>query len=188
MAYKAPRPERNLWEQSYVPELIRGLSVAMRHFFRNVIGRRDTVTLQYPEERRVYPPRFRGVHRLTQRPDGSPRCTACYCCRTACPAECIAITAGEFPEDHPSAGLEKYPVEFTIDELRCVFCGLCVESCPCDAIRMDTGLHPRPVEAREHLIYRRDLLLSITDTAGNVLTANPRRDGAGVHPLRSPDR
>ena len=86
MPYEVPRPERNLWEQSYVPEIIRGLAVTMRHFFRNVIGRRDTVTLQYPEERRPYPPRFRGVHRLTQRSDGAPRCTACYCCQTACPA------------------------------------------------------------------------------------------------------
>lgn len=175
MPFIVPRPERNLWEQSYVPETIRGLSVTLRHFFRNVLGRRDTVTLLYPEERRSYPPRFRGVHRLTQRSDGSPRCTACLCCQTACPAECIRIVPGEYPEGHGLAHVEKYPAEFTLDELRCVFCGLCVEACPCDAIRMDTGLHPRPVEARGHLIYERNLLLSVSDRNGNVLTANPRK-------------
>jgi NADH-quinone oxidoreductase subunit I len=175
MPYVVRRPERNLWEQSYLPETVRGLAVTMRHFFRNLFGRRDTVTLQYPEQRLPYPPRFRGLHRLTQRDDGAPRCTACMCCATACPAECIHIEAGEYPENDPHAALEKYPVEFTIDELRCVFCGLCVEACPCDAIRMDTGLHPKPVEAREHLIYERDLLLSITDVKGDYLTGNPRR-------------
>jgi NADH-quinone oxidoreductase subunit I len=175
MPYVVRRPERNLWEQSYLPETGRGLGVTMRHFFRNVLARRDTVTVEYPEERPPYPKRFRGVHRLTQRDDGSPRCTACACCQTACPAECIRITAAEYPEGHPLAHVEKYPVEFMIDELRCVFCGLCVESCPCDAIRMDTGLHPRPVEARAHLVYDRNLLLSTTDAQGSVATANPRR-------------
>jgi NADH-quinone oxidoreductase subunit I len=175
MPYVVKRPERNLWEQSYVPETLRGMGITLRHFFRNVVGRRDTVTLLYPEQRRAYPPRFRSVHRLTQREDGAPRCTSCMCCQTACPAECIHIVAGEYPEGHVLAHIEKYPAEFWIDELRCVFCGLCVEACPCDAIRMDTGLHPRPVEARPHLMYERNLLLSITDTSGNVLTANPRR-------------
>jgi NADH-quinone oxidoreductase subunit I len=149
--------------------------VTLRHFFRNVFGRRDTVTLEYPEQRLPYPPRFRGIHRLTQREGGAPRCTACMCCQTACPAKCIHIEAAEYPADHSSAPFEKYPAVFTIDELRCVFCGLCVEACPCDAIRMDTGLHPKPVEHRADLMYERNLLLSITDTAGRLLTSNPRR-------------
>lgn len=175
MPYVVPRPERNLWEQSYLPETVRGLGVTLRHFFRNVFGRRDTVTLLYPEQRRPYPQRFRGVHRLAQRDDGSPRCTACMCCRTVCPAECIHIVAAEYPAEHPLARVEKYPAEFWIDELRCVACGLCVEACPCDAIRMDTGLHRRPVEARSHLVYERNLLLSITDTKGSLCTSDPAR-------------
>ena len=39
---------------------------------------------------------------------------------------------------------------------------------------MDTGLHPRPVEARGHLVYERNLLLSATNTQGELLTENPR--------------
>ena len=58
----------------------------MRHFFKNtkemVLGQRpDPVleslddgitTISYPEQKRPYPERFRGLHRLTLREDGSP--------------------------------------------------------------------------------------------------------------------
>ena len=73
------------------------------------------------------------------RPDGTPRCVACNCCSTACPADCIAIVGADTGHD----GVEKYPISFDIDILQCVFCGLCVEACPCDAIRMDTGKFPQ---------------------------------------------
>ncbi len=65
-----------------------------------------------------------------------------------------------------------YPSSFVIDELRCVFCGFCVEACPVDAIRMDTGLHAVPYDSREQFIYRRELLMSLSDRSGSRLTAN----------------
>ena len=70
-------------------------------------------------------------------------------CATACPAQCIYIEAAEVEGDP----IEKYPVQFVIDELRCVVCGFCVEACPKDAIRMDTGEHPPPTYEREGQIY-----------------------------------
>jgi NADH-quinone oxidoreductase subunit I len=139
-----------LWERLYVPEVLRGLSVTTFHFFRNLslhvlhsLGlaeqTRAAYTTQYPEERKRYPDSYRGSHRLTLKEDGSVRCTACFLCATACPANCIFIEAGE----HPDPTVEKFPLRYEIDTLRCIYCGMCVEACPCDAIRMDTYVHPR---------------------------------------------
>ena len=189
--------ERNLTTQSYVPEILKGLAVSMRHFFVNTkqmvknerpdptVGRweQGLTTISYPEQRRPYPERFRGVHRLTQRDDGSPRCVACLCCSTACPAQCIYIEAGEYPPGDKRAGYERYPVKFVIDELRCIFCGFCVEACPCDAIRMDTGQHAVPYDSREQFIYGKDLLLNFASHRGEVKTENPRHEpGDPSHP------
>ena len=144
------RPKLTLLERTYLPQVLDGLAVTTRHFLRNLalhtlhlLGiarhRRAAVTVQYPEERKVYSDGFRGAHRLTLKPDGSVRCTACFLCATACPAKCIHIEAGE----HPDPDVEKYPVRYEIDTLQCIYCGMCVEACPCDAIRMDTYIHPR---------------------------------------------
>jgi NADH-quinone oxidoreductase subunit I len=168
--------------------VVRGLGKTIGYALRNtkdlVLGtRNDPVlesistganTISYPEQKRPYPERFRGVHRLTQREDGSPRCVACLCCSTACPAQCIHIEAGDYAADETRQGYEKYPKRFVIDELRCIFCGYCVEACPCDAIRMDTGIHPAPYDSRDQFIYEKDLLLSIPGRAGEHETENPR--------------
>src|SRR5262245_65265915 len=154
------KPKRTFAEQVYVPEIVKGLGVTMRHFFKNTFNKRENteiVTIAYPEEKRPYPERFRGVHRLTTRDDGSPRCVACLCCSTACPAQCIHIVADEYPECDTRRGYERYPQSFVIDELRCIFCGYCVEACPCDAIRMDTGMHAVPYDSRDQFIYKKDL-------------------------------
>ena len=78
-----------------LPALAKGLGVTMRHFFTNIATGKDIVTVQYPEEKVPYPERYRGLHRLMQRDDGSVRCVACMCCPTACPAHCITIVAEE---------------------------------------------------------------------------------------------
>jgi NADH-quinone oxidoreductase subunit I len=189
--------QRDIEVESYLPEIARGVGISMKHFFENtremvrgerpdpVLERFDggITTISYPEQKRPYPERFRGLHRLTTRQDGSMRCVACLCCSTACPAQCIFIEAGEYPPGDSRRGYERYPVKFVIDELRCVFCGYCVEACPCDAIRMDTGLHPVPYDSREQFIYERDLLLSMQGQSGTFETANPRHEpGEASHP------
>jgi NADH-quinone oxidoreductase subunit I len=186
MAKLVSKPSRTFAEQAFIPEIVKGLGITMRHFFKNTFGKRensDIVTISYPEERRVYPERFRGVHRLTHRADASPRCVACLCCSTACPAQCIHIEAAEYEPGDPRYGYERYPKVFVIDELRCIFCGYCVEACPCDAIRMDTGMHVPASTRREHFIFDKEMLMSIPGQDGTFLTANPRHEpGDATHP------
>lgn len=144
------REALTFWERTYLPQIVGGLMVTFYRFFRNltlhglhVVGlAKDTpaaVTTQWPDQIKHYPDNYRGSHRLTLKEDGSVRCTACFLCATACPANCIYIEAGEHPDPH----VEKFPLRYEIDTLRCIYCGLCVEACPCDAIRMDTYVHPR---------------------------------------------
>jgi NADH-quinone oxidoreductase subunit I len=149
---------RGLWEELFIPELVRGLTITLRHFLSNTLFRKwqnNIVTVRYPEEKRLYPERFRGVHRLMYRQDGTLRCVACMMCSTICPANCIHIEAGELDSSNSA---EKYPIRFDIDELVCVVCGMCVEACPCDAIRMDSGIHMIPVERRSEALLSREAL------------------------------
>jgi NADH-quinone oxidoreductase subunit I len=191
------KPARTISDQTYVVETAKGVGVTLKHFFKNfgqmVTNRRPdqmeinqdegVATLEYPDEKRAYPERFRGVHRLTHREDGSPRCVACLMCSTACPAQCIYIKPGEYPEGDARRGYERYPVEFVIDELRCIFCGYCVEACPCDAIRMDTGMHMTALDNRASFIYDKEKLMSIPSQHGEFKTANPRHEpGDPTHP------
>jgi NADH-quinone oxidoreductase subunit I len=167
------REALTFWEKTYLPQIVGGLMVIIYRFFRNLflhglhaVGvAKDTVaavTTQYPDEYKSYPDNFRGSHRLTLKEDNSVRCTACFLCATACPANCIFIEAGEHPDPH----VEKFPLRYEIDTLRCIYCGMCVEACPCDAIRMDTYVHPRIwgykrsdfIETKDIFIHRSKVL------------------------------
>ncbi len=147
----------NLLERIYLYEIARGLSVTMRHFFKNLFNPAGMPTVQYPEQ--TIPlagnARFRTRHRLKIRADGSPKCVACFMCQTACPAYCIKIEAAEYPSNN----VEKYPAVFNIDLSRCVMCGMCVEACPEDAIAMDTAEIPGGAAARAELMMTRETLL-----------------------------
>jgi NADH-quinone oxidoreductase subunit I len=153
-------------ERIYLFEVAKGLVLTAKHFVVNFprhvlrgfgmkIGKGETVTIEYPEERRPFARRLRTRHRLTKRQDGSPRCVACMMCETICPARCIHIVAVE----NPDPDIEKMPRVFDIDIGVCVFCGFCVEACPEDAIRMDTGIVELAAYTREGMIYRMEQLL-----------------------------
>ena len=167
------REEMDFLEKIYVWEVAKGVWITFGRLVRNltihilhVLGIFKSVsaaaTIQYPNERRAYPTRFRGRHRLTLKDSGDVKCTACFLCATACPAKCIYIEAAE----HSDKDVEKFPKRYEIDTLLCIYCGYCVEACPVDAIRMDTGLHPEVyppdprmfIEDKETLMQRsRDL-------------------------------
>ncbi len=148
------RPRLSIAERIYLPAILRGLAVTARHFVTNLVHPSRRITIEYPEAARPMPPGYRAEHRLTVRPDGSVRCTACMLCATVCPAECISIEAEEVADPQ----VEKRAASFTIDMLRCVFCGLCVEACPCDAIRMDTGRFDNASFTRSGLLYAMERL------------------------------
>jgi len=153
----------SLSQQLFVPAIAEGLGVTFKHFVtnfaKNVVGLRkksEIQTIEYPEEKKRYPERHRGLHRLMLREDGQVRCVACMMCPTVCPAHCITIV----PEEAPDGTIEKRPKIFEIDELRCVVCGLCAEACPCDAIRMDTLDHAKPTYRRVDAILDKEELMS----------------------------
>jgi NADH-quinone oxidoreductase subunit I len=163
-------------ERIYVVEIARGVTFTFGRFFRNLFfhtlhllglskGVAAAASIQYPEERRIYPERYRGRHRLTLKPNGDIKCTSCFLCATACPAKCIYIEASE----HDDPNVEKFPHRYEIDTLLCIYCGYCVEACPVDAIRMDTNLHPEVypadprmfIEDKEILMERSRLIEDI---------------------------
>jgi NADH-quinone oxidoreductase subunit I len=153
--------QRTTRDQIFLPAILEGLLTTARHFFKNTMtkGMGDVDTIRYGEPgvdpKSYYPERFRGVHRLMFRDDGSVRCVACMCCSTVCPARCIYIVAEDREDNN-----EKGPASFVIDELKCVVCGLCVEACPCDAIRMDSRTHMTPTEDRADAVLSKVDLMS----------------------------
>lgn len=149
----------------------------LKNLFRTLVLRQAS-TIQYPEQKRDVSRRYRGIHILAARADGTPKCVACFLCATVCPAECIHIEAGERPE----RTIEKYPVRFEIDLLRCVYCGFCVDACPEEAILMSRE-NDLVGTSREELIIDRDRLMRRAGLAEHGVGYRPTD-----HDLRRPVR
>lgn len=152
----------------YFLGIFSGMALTMKKMLGNLANKKQMPTLNYPEEKYEYSPRFKGNHVLTVKKDGSLRCTACMLCATNCPAECIHIVAAE----NQDPTVEKYPIQYEIDILRCVFCGFCEEACPVDAVRMGPEWQTPAVNGGkfiydiQHLAYRPNLkggMLTVLD-------------------------
>ena len=163
-------------QKFYLVEVLQGLFLTMGHVLKNLFHPQQMPVVFFPEQKKELPPTERGRHRLMKREDGSPRCTACMLCATACPAECIHILAAE----SPNPDIEKFPQKFDIDMLRCVYCGFCVEACPLDAIRMDIPEVTIADYTRESLVYKKEFLMD-HDNQDVVAGYNPPRPVKFTH-------
>ncbi len=175
-------PTLSAGQMIYLPEILRGMVITLRHLLST--GIRNRFVVQYPEERRENPESwqhgtkagvplktatYRGLHRLNRDEKGNVACVACFMCATACPANCIRIVGGEAPWDYR----EKYPKEFEIDELRCIYCGMCEEACPVNAIELAYE-YDMVGTSRKQLVLDKEALLAVYDrTRGRKGRCNP---------------
>ena len=149
------RKPLNLWERLYLPAIIGGFKVTLRHFFKK------KVTMQYPEEKWVVPEGYRGAPYLVKDQEGHTKCVSCQLCEFVCPPKAIKITPpgpDTLVADRPNA--EKMPLEFEIDMLRCIFCGFCQEVCPEEAIFLQKD-YSLTGTSRAEMIYNKEKLLAL---------------------------
>jgi NADH-quinone oxidoreductase subunit I len=150
---QASHKEMSLKERLYIPAILGGLRITLKHFFKK------KVTVQYPEKTRPFAPVYRGMHVLKRDENGAERCTACGLCAVACPAEAITMTAAERkPGEEALYREEKYAAVYEINMLRCIFCGLCEEACPKEAIFLTDRMVLTDYK-RGEFIYGKDKLV-----------------------------
>ncbi|MBV9220614.1 MAG: NADH-quinone oxidoreductase subunit NuoI [Methylobacteriaceae bacterium] len=131
----------------FLTEFLSAFFLSMRYFFK------PKATLNYPHEKGMLSPRFRGEHALRRYPNGEERCIACKLCEAICPAQAITIEAGPRRNDGT-----RRTTRYDIDMVKCIYCGFCQEACPVDAI-VEGPNFEFAVETREELLYDKDKLL-----------------------------
>lgn len=148
------RKELSFWERLYLPALASGFKVTWRHFWKKKI------TMQYPEEKWVVPPNYRGAPYLVKDQEGRTKCVSCQLCEFVCPPKAIRITPPGPTGSEQAGNVEKAPREFEINMLRCIFCGFCQEVCPEEAIFLMQD-YSLTALARQDLVYNKEKLLSL---------------------------
>lgn len=159
------RRPMNLWEKIYLPAVIKGLGITLRHLFKK------KATYNFPEQTRPFSPVFRGLHILNRDEEGRERCTACGLCAVACPAEAITMEAAERKsgEEHLYRE-EKYAARYEINMLRCIFCGFCEEACPKDAIYLTETFAPANYQRKGFIYSKDDLLIPFSEKENQSVT------------------
>jgi len=102
-----------------------GMGITLRYFIH---WKKNTITIQYPRERDLIPPRHRGIHYLE-----TEKCVMCWKCSDICPVDCIYIEGTRGADGVLKGGYRGQKAtlsKFTIDYTVCIFCGLCEEPCP----------------------------------------------------------
>jgi len=126
-------------------DLIIGLKTTLKHMFR------PPITVQYPKERVVVSPVFRGHFALLRDAEGNELCNACGLCANTCPTKVITVE-GE------GKGKERKAARFEMKIERCLFCNLCVEACPRKCLVM-TDFYEYGKYNRDDLVIDKEELL-----------------------------
>lgn len=118
----------------------RAMGITLVNLFRR------PVTVHYPDVKRPYPARFRGVLALTyDKETGAENCIGCRLCEFICPPQVIKV------EMLKGEG-RNYAKTFTLELYSCEFCELCVQVCPTDAIIMTKSFDVATADRRELLL------------------------------------
>ncbi len=144
-------------------EIVQGFALTLSYMFR------PRATINYPHEKGMISPRFRGEHALRRYPNGEERCIACKLCEAICPAQAITIEAEE--REDGSRRTTRYDIDMT----KCIYCGLCEEACPVDAI-VEGPNFEFSTETREELYYDKQKLLDNGDRWEAQIQANLAKD------------
>jgi NADH-quinone oxidoreductase subunit I len=119
------------------------------------IDQEGLLTIQYPEEKRLLPERFRFIPMLLWDTEkGEDRCTACGICAKVCPPQCIWIVRDADANGKPVTR----PAEFYIDIAVCMSGSFCVEFCPFDAIKMNHDYELAVYDRYPQLVYDKEEL------------------------------
>ena len=126
--------------------LLAGMAVTIRYFVKPI------VTVQYPREKLVMTPSYRGYPQLVIDPEThTHKCIACEMCSRTCPSQLIALAGVKFP-----GAKQKVATKYVHEHYYCSLCGLCVEVCPTTALEYSqeyrlAGFH-REDAVFDHLI------------------------------------
>jgi NADH-quinone oxidoreductase subunit I len=167
MAVVVNRKSLTFWEKLYLPAIVGGLKVTLKHAYNTLILRK-VVTMEYPEQKWTLPAGYRGAPYLVKDQEGNTKCVSCQLCEFVCPPKAIRITPpGEHGQKADRTNAEKMPAEFEINMLRCIFCGFCQEVCPEEAIFLQQDYSLTALN-RSELIYNKEKLLSLGGEVGGI--------------------
>jgi NADH-quinone oxidoreductase subunit I len=141
--------------ESFWPDLGNLLVAVRRTMWITLLNLfRKPVTVHYPDVKRVYPDRFRGVLALTyDKETGEENCIGCRLCEMICPPQVIKV-------EMLKAEKRNFAKTFTLELYACEFCELCVQVCPTDAIIMMKSFDVATGDRRE-LLFDKDRLHTI---------------------------